>query len=180
MQNSFQKSRPITLIGMMGSGKSLVSRHLASHLQRQFFDSDSLIEEHEKKTITEIFSEKGEAFFRKLEAEIIQEIIAEENIVFAVGGGAFAQKNLQKILLEKTFCIWLDASVDTLFLRLADDNSRPLLAQKNSAEKKSAIAALLEKRVDSYKRAHLRVCVDDLSAEEIVLEIITKLSKNGS
>src|ERR1051325_2976451 len=78
----------IFLVGMMGSGKTYWGEKIAANLGWKFFDLDKYIEEHEKMTITEIFENRGENYFRKVETKYLKELTAIESIVVATGGGS--------------------------------------------------------------------------------------------
>src|SRR5436305_673587 len=117
----------LVLIGMMGAGKSAVGRDLQSKTGRTLFDSDRIIEEETKMPIAEIFSTKGEEFFRESEAKTILTLLNREPAIISTGGGAFLNKATRDILISKTKTIYLKASAETLHERTKFSKNRPLL-----------------------------------------------------
>ena len=119
----------IVLVGLMGSGKTTVGRELAKKLNLRFADSDELIEKHAKLSVREIFVEKGEPEFRRLETEALVDACAkDEPTVLAVAGGAVVSEKNRALLVEHARCvIWLDAPTSTLVGRTGRAKHRPLL-----------------------------------------------------
>ena len=114
----------------MGSGKTYIGKKLAAQLNIPFIDSDSAIEHIEQLSIPDIFSTKGEAYFRTKEKEFIQSLFSPEkkNFVMATGGGLPCYNNLMESLNQLGTTIYLNCSVDTLFNRLRNEQiQRPLL-----------------------------------------------------
>ncbi len=118
-------ARPLALVGMPGSGKSSLAAALARALGVDFIDGDALVEQRSGMTISDIFAQKGEKHFRKLERDVIGDLArawSEQRIkpfVFASGGGAMAYLGSRKILLQSFTTVWLDCSLDTLARRLS-------------------------------------------------------------
>ncbi|MDD2972804.1 MAG: shikimate kinase [Lachnospiraceae bacterium] len=160
----------VILIGFMGSGKTCVGRRLSYRLQRTMIDTDKQIEKQQGKTITEIFEEQGEPAFRDMETACLQEILETcHNQVISSGGGLpLREKNRE--LLGKIGCVvYLRVTADTVYQRLKDDTTRPLLQGPNPQEK---IAALLSERVEIYQAAaDVIVDVDEKNCVEITDEI---------
>lgn len=117
---------------MPGSGKSTVGQQLAKTLQCEFCDLDQLIENQKQKSISEIFAENGEDFFRELESQALQEIVSTPiTAVISTGGGiVMSQKNRQLLSLQK-YVIYLQTTAEIIFERCAQDNRRPLLQNDN-------------------------------------------------
>lgn len=138
----------IALIGFMGSGKSTIGRVLAKYLDMKFIDIDKLISAREKKSIPEIFAEKGESYFRKLEREIVYEESLDNNIVIATGGGVIIDNENIKTLRETSYIVYLDCTIDCIYERVKNSKSRPLLDVENMYEK---IKDLHSKREILYK-----------------------------
>jgi shikimate kinase len=166
----------VFLIGYMGSGKSTVGRILSDNLQIPFFDTDLMIEEMTGKTIKEIFDQKGEEFFRKLERSLISKI-KEENLhgIFATGGGmpCFYQ-NIEEInALGISF--YLKCGLDKLVNRLSQSVDRPLISSKNRNELRSFIAKHLGIRKSFYSQAHYTV-LGSRTPEKVALRIIQLLN----
>ena len=137
---------------MMGSGKTTVGRELANKLKVDFLDMDKLIETHEKMSINEIFSLNGEAYFRKIEQNILLESIKQyENCIVSCGGGLPLYGNNLESCLERGKVIYLEAPSNILFGRISADHSRPLVKELAEFEN------LLSKRNATYKRAHITV-----------------------
>lgn len=132
----------------MGVGKSTIGRRLARKLNKEFIDSDHLIERKTGVDIATIFEYEGEAGFREREEKIIAELCKLKNFVLATGGGAVLAKNTRKLLTGVGVIFYLQASVETLIKRTQNDAARPLLQSDN---KRQTIAALLEQREYLYE-----------------------------
>ena len=117
----------LALIGFMGSGKTTIGKHLAKALEMRFVDIDKMISAREKKTIPEIFAEKGERYFRDLEREIIAEESRENNIVISTGGGSIVDNENLKNLRNTAYIVYLDSSLECIYERVKNGRNRPLL-----------------------------------------------------
>ena len=117
----------ISLIGLPGSGKSTVGRHLARRLQVSFFDSDHAIEVQIGCSIREYFEREGEGRFRDAEESVIDQLTRDQKGVLATGGGAVLREANRQCLRERTQVVYLNSSPDELFRRLRHDVNRPLL-----------------------------------------------------
>ncbi len=159
----------ISLCGFMGSGKTTVGRILADALGCPFLDLDELIVNKAGKSIPDIFAEDGEAAFRQLEARLLKQTVekyGEGTAVLSLGGGAVLTPTSAALLQEKTVCIYLRATLDTLLGRLAGETAGRPLADDAMAERLAAREPLYE------KTAHVTIDTDGLSPEEISDEII--------
>jgi shikimate kinase len=168
-------SKPITLIGMMGSGKSTVGRRLASHLGVDFIDADKELEARCGVPIATIFELEGEAGFRKRETDLIAELLGESVFrVLATGGGVVLAETNRICLKEHSRCVYLEAQVNDLWIRLRNDRERPLL---QTANPRARITQLAEARHPFYlETAHVTVKTGRQGAERAVSDIITALA----
>ena len=159
----------ITLTGFMGSGKSTVGRLLADALGCPFLDLDDLVVKKAGKSIPDIFAEDGEPVFRQLEARLLRQTVekyAETTAVLALGGGAVMTPASASLLHEKSVCIYLRATLDTLLSRLAGETAGRPLAD-------DAMASRLAEREPVYEEtAHVIMDTDGLSPDEVADEII--------
>ena len=159
----------IALTGFMGSGKSTVGARVADALGCLFLDLDDLIVKKAGKSIPDIFAQDGEAAFRALEARMLRQTVekyAESTMVLALGGGAVTTPASASLLHEKTVCIYLRASMDTLMQRLEGDTAGRPLAD-------GSLAARLAERAPLYeKTAHVVIDTDGLTPDEVADEII--------
>lgn len=148
--------RPIVLVGMMGVGKSSVGRRLAAALACDFADADDAIEESAQMTISEIFDQFGEDYFRDGERRVIARLLdgAGCRKVIATGGGAFCNEVTRALILDKAIAVWLDSDLDTLVERTARKNNRPLLSQGNPRE---ILGRLRDERAPAYAQAPIHV-----------------------
>lgn len=164
----------IVLIGFMGTGKTTVGKDLSQKLSMDYIDTDALIQERMGISINEIFEKYGEDFFRKIEKNIIDEISATKNTIILCGGGVVLnQENIPK-LRENGKTILLKAQPITIYHRVKEDHSRPLLKGRMSLE---TIEKLLKEREEAYTTsADLTIETDGKMVEEITSEIITKLN----
>lgn len=166
--------KKIVLVGYMGSGKTRIGELLAKKNNLPFLDLDFLIEEELQKSIKDIFSEKGEVFFRKKEHEVFKKMIQEEmSFVLSTGGGAPCYANNHLFLqYEGVSSVYLKASIPVLVNRLKNETgNRPLLKDLSEEEMTEYIAKHLFDRSYYYNQCKHVVLVDDKSPEEIVAEI---------
>ncbi|RKS97273.1 shikimate kinase [Chryseobacterium defluvii] len=167
----------ISLVGYMGSGKSHVSKILSEKLNFKLIDLDKEISRRNKLTIPEIFENKGEIYFRKLERETLEEILAtQENIILSLGGGTPVYYNNMEIINHNSKSIFLKASVASLTERLSKQKEkRPLIAHISDESLPEFIAKHLFERNEFYNKAQFSVNTDSRDPEDIVNEIIEKL-----
>lgn len=167
---SYVKRNNIILIGFMGSGKSTVGKKTAEALNCPFLDTDSYIEAKEGMPIPDIFAQKSEQYFRELETAILEELITNtHNTVIATGGGLpLAEANIP-LLRNLGSIVYLRAKEDTIYDRVKDCTTRPLLQVENPKHK---IHELLEYRDPIYSRVCDKVIeTDNCSVENIVRQI---------
>ncbi len=133
------------IVGMPGCGKSTMAKYLCSQTSLTFYDLDREIENNEGKKIKEIFSDKGENYFRKVESIVLKKIIKEkENFILATGGGTPCFNDNMKIINKYGISIFLNTSIDVLEERISRNKKRPLF--NNSINLKTDLINLLEKR----------------------------------
>ena len=164
--------RPVSLVGMMGSGKSLVGRRLARELDLPSVDSDARVEAAAGISITEIFDIAGEAKFRAMEEDVIREAISEGPMVLSTGGGAICAPGTADLLCSRSIVVWLHAEPETLLARIGSVGSRPLLHDGNPLEK---LRKLAETRKNDYGKAHITVKTDRLSARTATAAVLSAL-----
>lgn len=160
----------IILIGMMGVGKTTVGRKLAAHLGYTFIDTDQELVEWTGRTIPDIFLHDGEAGFRQLEAEIIQNIARNERSVIATGGGIVLRPENVTALKEQGWIIYLSASPDVLMKRLQGGITRPLLQDADPGKR---LRDLLQERLPLYRAAaDWEISTDHLTPDEVVNQLV--------
>ena len=157
----------IVLTGFMGTGKTTVGKRLARRLSWQFVDIDSLIVSSAKESVANIFSEHGEAVFRRLEKRVIAKAIRGDKQVIATGGGAFVDPENRKLLRATGPAICLTAQPKALLQRVgANLASRPMLT--GAASPLARIQQLMAQRNPSYAKADLTIDTTNLTVEEVV------------
>jgi len=170
--------KKIILLGYMGCGKSTVAKILAQKLQIPHFDLDEMIETKAGLSVKQLFDQKGEIYFRKLEHELLSETVNNPNeLVLSLGGGAPCYANNHLFLQEKNVVsVYLKASIDELYGRLVNEkNKRPLIAETPAEEMKEFMAKHLFERSYFYNQATNVISVDGKSAEAIAEEIKSNL-----
>ena len=152
---NYESMNRIFLIGYMGSGKTTIGKLLAKKLGYSFIDMDHHIEEKQFKTISQIFAEKGEEEFRRLEQNCLHEVADFENIVISTGGGAPCFFDNMDYMNSHGLTIYLKLTVEELAerLELVGISKRPLLAGKSSDELRQFITEGLQKRESFYEKA---------------------------
>lgn len=159
----------IALCGFMGSGKSTVGAYLANSLNLRYVDSDKLIEEKACATISEIFDKHGEKYFRDLENDIIKGFCYLNPCVISLGGGVVLFERNVKLMRQHCKIIFLNASFDTVSMRLNGSSGRPLANVDYGSLKKLFYARLpVYKEVSDFE-------VDADNTPEAIASQILKL-----
>ena len=162
----------IVLTGFMGTGKTEISKILAARLKRQRLCLDDMIEWKVGKPISEIFAQDGEAYFRKIESEVVSAAAKDKNVIIDAGGGAIINENNLKRLQETGVIFCLVASVDAILERTKHYTHRPLL---NTKDPRSKITELLGMRQKYYQKADYTIDTTNLAPNEVADKIMEKM-----
>lgn len=167
---------PIVLVGMMGTGKSTVARLLGQKLSISVLDTDQVIEKEAQMAVSEIFKERSESYFRKLESDVLKRVSPKSKLVLSTGGGIVLAEHNREYLKKIGLVVWLRASVDTILQRVRHDDSRPLLDKTQLEE---TIRMLCESRESYYKDvARLSVDVDGKTPFQIADQIVSYYNRS--
>ena len=161
-------NKNIIFLGMMGSGKSSIGSLVSKKLKLPFIDIDNLIEKSLRISITEIFENKGEDYFRKLEEKITLKSLKNKKNVIALGGGGFINNNIRKEVLSNHISFWLDWDESILLQRIRNSKKRPLVFKSTDKE----IKEIIKKRIKVYSKAQFKINCNKLTKTEIVKKII--------
>lgn len=164
----------IVLIGFMGSGKTVVGRLVADKLGYKFIDTDKIIEERIGKTISDIFNDEGERYFREIESNIVKELSELSGHVISTGGGIVVNQDNLTCLKSGGFTVWLKAAPESIYRRVVSESHRPLLNVKDPLNE---IKRLLSHRERLYSEADISVETDNLDIEKIADIIIDSYHK---
>ncbi len=165
-------SRSIVLVGLMGAGKSTVGRLLACRIGQPFRDSDAEIEQTTGMGIAEFFARHGEAEFRRLERDLICQLLHGPPIVLATGGGAFLDGDTRSSIRRNAVSVWLRASLDQMVRRVGDAADRPMLNDRP----RDRLAALMKHRYPIYAEADLVQDNSEESADGVAAAIAARLA----
>ena len=164
----------IILTGFMGTGKSTLGRLLAQKIGYDFVDTDIQIEKQTGQSITTLFQTQGEATFRQLESELVEELAQQEGLVIATGGGLVLNPKNVAALCQTGRIICLTASPEEILTRISKQpETRPLLLEKDPLAK---INELLRQRDVVYKQFP-QLSTSALSPDKLVDEILTLTKK---
>jgi 3-dehydroquinate synthase len=177
----------------MGVGKTRVGREIAHRTDRQFVDMDAVIEAREGRTIADIFAQKGEAHFRRLESDLCHELAARsgprgpatknaepnssssvQGLVIATGGGALLHPDNREIMAASGPVVQLSASIDEIVRRLEAAEDRPLL---DVADRRARIEDLLAERAEAYARIPLQVDTTGLTIAQAADRVMAMASR---
>jgi len=164
----------IIITGFMGAGKSTVGKKIASMLKRDFYDTDKIIEKEQNRTISNIFREDGEDYFRLLEKLVVTDISRKTDFVIASGGGTLLNKDNLEMLTQTGIVFCLTANIDILISRMGNRKNRPMVAEKNRA----AILELYESRINGYNKLPNQIDTSNTSPQEVadtIIELFNKL-----
>ena len=162
----------ICIIGMPGSGKSTIGKQLSEKLRYSFFDTDEEIEKQEKTKIKDIFSKRGEDYFRSVETTVFNKLINKNKIVISTGGGLVI-KNLDK--LKISFNIYLYCNLDILTQRASRNNLRPLLNEDTSSQMKN----LFNNRKEIYNKAADITINATINPKNTINEILKEINNDN-
>ena len=161
--------KPIVLVGLMGVGKSTVGRKLSEMLDRDFVDADEEIEKAAQRSVSEIFAEFGEAYFRDGERRVIARLIEDKSGVIATGGGAFIDDQTRALILENAIAVWINSDIDILGERTSRRDTRPLLKDGDPRE---ILTKLYEAREPFYSQAQITVTSENTPHAETAWAIL--------
>lgn len=167
------RARTITLVGLMGVGKSSVGRRLASALGLPFRDADTEVEAAAGRSIPDIFADLGEAAFREGERRVIARLLEEPPHVLATGGGAFMNAETRAMIKTRSISVWLKADLEVLARRVGRKDNRPLLAGK---EPLAVLQDQAAQRYPAYAEADLTVETGDAAHQVTVDQVIQALT----
>lgn len=163
----------IALIGFMGAGKSTVSHYLRDRLAMEEIETDQLIVEAEGMPIADIFDKHGEAYFRRVESQVIRKLQDKKGAVISCGGGVAMREENVRDLKKSSRIVLLTASPETILSRVKNSTKRPIL---NGNMNVDYITALMEKRRSSYQAAaDIQVATDGKNVAQICEEILQKI-----
>ena len=169
----------IIILGYMGSGKSIIGRELSLKVNKKLIDLDSYIEEKEKDSISNIFKNNGDLYFRKQESKYLKEILNKNNdVVLSIGGGTPCYfDNLDMIISNNNVSFYLKNSNIQLTSRLFNEkNKRPLISNISSEEKLlEFVSKHLFEREFFYNSATYKIDCNDKSVSNVVDDIISSL-----
>ena len=170
----------IVLIGYMASGKTSIGKILADKLNYNFLDLDDFIEDKENMSVSHLFKEKGEIYFRKQESYYLKTLLKlENNTILSVGGGTPCYSGNIDVILsaDQVKSIYLKASLTTLVNKLMTKKAkRPLIAHIETEEEMTEfIGKHLFERLQFYNQAEIEVSIDNKTKDEVVEDIIIEL-----
>lgn len=164
----------IFLIGFMGAGKSTVARFLRDHYQMSLVEMDEQIESQEGRTISQIFAENGEEYFRSLETKLLLTMAQEKSTVVSCGGGVPMRPENVAAMRQSGKIVYLSTTPEEIYMRVKNSHTRPLLEGNMSVD---YIENLLKKRLPKYlEAADITVATDRKSVQEICTEILNSVS----
>ncbi|MER1984854.1 MAG: shikimate kinase [Solibacillus sp.] len=156
--------RKIYLVGFMGCGKSAIGRRLSYYLKMPYYDMDHEIVRQQGMSIPEIFEKFGEAHFRQIETEFLQNF-RNEACIIATGGGVAMKEENRRIMRRTGLVFFLDARFDDIYMRIRHDKNRPIVQNSTEAE----LEGLYQQRRKFYREAgHIQVLTANRTLRQIV------------
>ncbi len=162
----------IILCGFMGCGKSTIGNLLSRKMGMAFVDMDKYIEKKENKSVSQIFSDSGEEYFREKEREAARELAQKKGLIIAAGGGTLTFPENVAVLHQSGTIVLLDVPVEVVAERLKFDTTRPLL---NRPDKNEAMKELYDKRLPLYREAADVITDAAQSPMQVCLQIMQQV-----
>ena len=167
------KKKNVCIMGLMGSGKSIIGKDLGKYLNLNFYDTDKEIELKTKKNINSIFIEHGESYFRELEEKTCIELLNRNNCIISLGGGSIINKKIRKTINLNSYSIYLQVKLNNLVDRLKSSNKRPLLNKNQN--KLETLKNLFDDRKKFYEKADF-IVNNDGNKYDVLKKIQSKLN----
>lgn len=164
--------RVVVFVGLMGAGKTVIGRKVASMLDLPFVDSDHEIESVSRMSVPELFERYGEPEFRALEQRVIERLLHEGPRIVSTGGGAFMNAQTRDAIAQHGVSVWLKADLDVLMERVSKRQNRPLL---KNADPRGVMQKLMSDRYPVYELADIAVQTRDAKREVIADETLQAL-----
>jgi len=159
----------IVLVGFSGAGKSTIAKKIARYFNFSVADTDKMLEEKYKISVCNIFEKYGEVVFRQLEYQILEEVLKQDNVVIATGGGTPCSLDVMKLINQAAFSIYIEMSSKSLTHRLLHAKvPRPLIKNKTKEELQTFVTEHLALRESVYKQAHLTVNGEDFCLQKLL------------
>ena len=163
-------SKSITLIGLMGSGKSAIGEMLSEKMGLPLSDTDKMIEKEVGKEIPQIFNDLGERYFRKVEELVVARALDDTAHIISTGGGSILSPKIRSEIKYKSCSIWIQCDVNIIAKRVLNQEKRPLLNDKNILD---TLIKKNEERIKFYSQADIHI-TNETSNLEVVVEAIIK------
>ena len=164
----------LVLVGFMGSGKTVVGKNVSRRIGYSFLDTDHFIEKELGCTIADIFSEKGEAHFRRLEASLAERLDQVDNYVISTGGGILTTPGNLDRLRRAGVVVFLKADPEGIYKRLQRDTKRPMLREGDLRE---TMERLLAERMPLYHQSDIVVETKGKGINRVAGEIIQRAAE---
>ena len=165
----------LTLTGMMGVGKTTIGKRLAKKLNYAFVDVDKIIEKQEGESISSIFKNKGEDYFRKIEKQLTIIELKKNNSVISLGGGAFLNSTIRQYSKKNSISFWLDVPIEILIKRLKKSKNRPVIGKEKT---NVSIKKIYFVRKKFYTKADYRIKCKTLTLKQIIEKILKFYEKS--
>tara|TARA_A100000164_G_C21709891_1_gene677684 strand:+ start:329 stop:865 length:537 start_codon:yes stop_codon:yes gene_type:complete len=167
------KKKNICIMGLMGSGKTIIGKDLSKYLNLKFYDTDNVIELKVNKSINAIFKEEGEAYFRQIEEKICLDLLNNDNCLISLGGGSIVNKKIRELITKNSYSIYLEVKLNNLVNRLKFSKRRPLL--NKNLNKKETLENLYKKRRKYFEKADF-IIKNNNNKIEVLEKIKSKLN----
>ena len=164
-------NKNIVFLGMMGSGKSSIGNLVSKKLNLRFVDVDNIIEDKSGMSISNLFEQKGEDYFRNLEEKITLKSLKTVGKVISLGGGAFINEKIRREVITNHLSFWLYWDESILLKRIQNSKKRPIAFKSTDRE----IRQLIKKRSKIYSKAEFKINCNKLTKTEILKKIIISL-----
>ena len=174
-------SKNIILIGFMGSGKTTVGKILSQTLQRKLLDSDHAIEDHTKRSISDIFEKEGEKAFRDIETEVIKNISAQSGMIISCGGGSLERDENVKELKKNGIIIWLKPPFKVILSRIIHSSHRPLtkITEGNKTVEETLRKRYMDRYLTYQSAADIIINTGNRNIYSVVNEVVKRLAQKG-
>ena len=169
-----KSGKNIVFLGMMGSGKTSIGFLVSKKLNLDFYDVDNYIENKLNMKISDIFKKEGEKFFREQEEKETLNLLKKKNIIVALGGGAFVNKNIRNEVIKNHLSFWLKLKSDILLKRIKNSVKRPLAINTTNNYLKN----MIKDRSKFYSKALFHIDCNNYTKKEIVNKILDTYENN--